>query len=34
MEMIVKSVAEVWGWLMENLFYINLFLSVVIVFFL
>lgn len=33
MEMIVKSVAEIWGWLMENLFYINLFLSVVIVFF-
>lgn len=33
MEMIVKPVAEVWGWLMENLLYINLFLSVVIVFF-
>lgn len=33
MEMIVKTAAEVWGWLMENLLFINLILSVVIVFF-
>ena len=33
MEMILTSVGTVWDWLMENLLYINLILSVVIVFF-
>lgn len=33
MEIALKSMAEVWSWLMDNLLYINLFLSVVIVFF-
>lgn len=33
MEIVLKSIGEVWKWLMDNLLYINLFLSVVIVFF-
>lgn len=33
MENVIKSTAQLWGWMMDNLLYINLFLSVVIVFF-